>query len=735
MFETFPDPSLSPSSLIEVEITEDKGNHFAIIHPCDVASFPFCVSNRSALDELILRQRHTSWDETLVVKPLQSIMWTLPLCDGEPLIDVYSRGIGLLLEASSFQPKFTFDATQIGDLGSFSINGERDLCLQSTVQKSSRFLVFYPSRKSNSSRQSSLIADKLILVDLQNHLDNRMLNNIPKSLSYVSFVQLMYCFAAKGIFPSSTSIRLDVQSDSQYRIFQSTRGSFPYFGKSILALLGSTLVFTLELEGSSTLTKGGKRGVLHGMLCLQDYALTDTLFEVVIPCYISDETYAFCVVHVANIPMGNEAQRFEMLQLQQSREEVVAVIGSITTEFKLERSFSRRNLEMQAENSLHLHRATHVGIWKSPSIASPVDIEEASIALTKQRTFLRLCVHEVKRLRNLPHKSMYFMVESRKIKQRSPSSSIWYTDLELQSHAEVCVTSPSMDFGCTFCERNGMFVVSQLLRNSLAARVGVCVGHVLVSIDGEPVPSTFFDLKQRVSQNTNNKQFLFQSLDNSFFEKAVMNQSVIVYDETLEFQETVAIHFFVEDDEKDRHLWSFNIDISEEKNMDVSVGESCISFETHWERFEEKEDSILEASIQIPRVGVSIVNSVPEEISFVSFTGISGKLQVLESGKQVVTVEMDSFQVDNQLKGATYSVILDTPMKAPWFSLIAKTQPNSSLHYLECFSVETTEIRLFIESGIIITLMEFVKELPLDLFDLTEKDCLRKLNENPLFIQ
>ena len=49
--------------------------------------------------------------------------------------------------------------------------------------------------------------------------------------------------------------------------------------------------------------------------------------------------------------------------------------------------------------------------------------------------------------------------------------------------------------------------------------------------------------------------------------------------------------------------------------------------------------------------------------------------------------------------------------------------------------MQTTEIRLFVESGIIITLMEFVKELPFDLFDLTEKDCLSKLNENPLFIQ
>ena len=85
---------MCPSSLLEVEISADDGRFVLVIRPCSLSQMPFCVNNRSCLDILYLRQRGASWDQTLVVMPLQSVMWTLPLCDGETLVDVYARKAG-----------------------------------------------------------------------------------------------------------------------------------------------------------------------------------------------------------------------------------------------------------------------------------------------------------------------------------------------------------------------------------------------------------------------------------------------------------------------------------------------------------------------------------------------------------------------------------------------------------------------------------------------------------------
>ena len=413
LFKFISDPSLCPSSLLEVEILSEDGRYVLIIRPCSVSQMPFCVNNRSSLDVLYLRQRGVSWDKSLVVMPLQSVMWTLPFCDGETIVDVYARKAGCTLDEESLQVKHTFDVMQMGNAGCFEVSANRQLTVNTTLRKSTRIIVFDQYNTNGIKRLSSLLADKLLLVDLYNQLDNRMIQESsmfsqPLGFHHNSstFLQALYCFSAEGIFVSSTVAKLTIQVSGQQKNLFSSRGSLPFWGKSILVNSGSTVELQLVVNLS-------KVSVMKGTLDLSPYCDFEHCYEVVVPCSDEFGVKAFCVVNVTNITEENSVNEFEWVRFQQCKDELTSVIRSVTTEFKLERSFSRRNMASLAQNSLYLHRATHKGIFKSPSTASPIEIEEASAAFTKQRTLLRVIVHDVKHISMEELVPIYFTVQDK----------------------------------------------------------------------------------------------------------------------------------------------------------------------------------------------------------------------------------------------------------------------------------------------------------------------------------
>ena len=732
------DPSICPSSLLEVEITADDGRFMLVIRPCSTSQMPFCVNNRSSLDILYLRQRGASWDQALVVMPLQSVMWTMPLCDGEPLVDVYTRRAGCLLDEESLQVKHTFDVTQIGQMGCFEVSANRQLTVTTTLRKSTHFIVFDQYNTNGVKRLSSLLADKLFLVDLYNHLDNEMIQEssafsqpMGSHQSSSTIVQALYCYSAEGIFVSSTVAKLIIRVDGQQKSLFSSRGSLPYWGKNLLVNSGSKVELQLVVNLS-------KVSVMKGALDLSPYCDLEHCYEVVVPCSDDFGVKAFCVLNVANITAENSANEFEWIRFQQCKEELTSVIRSVTTEFKLERSFSRRHMESLTQNSLYLHRATHRGIFKSPSTASPIEIEEASVALSKQRTLLRVIVHEIKHVSTEGSPFVYFTVQGSDAStvQRAPSSNKWLPDRELSSNQTVAVTASSLDLGCELVESDGKLVVSKIMRSSSAFTAGVRVGFVLTRVNEEFAPATLYELQQQINSGGSVKQFVFSSPDSEPLRKVVLEQSVVLRQEALQLRESVQVSFYAEREEgEDELLWRLEVDVSEETNVETRLNDACVSLETVWESFEEEDRVVFDAKINFVGAGVSVINGTPEELFYVSLLGLKSDVSVTNRGKKVIEVDLKSFQIDNQMNGAKYEVLLDTPSDVTWLSMTAVIQPHPSLLYLELFSVLMQNVRVFADSGVIMNILSFVQELPFDIFERVERDCMKQINESSLFIR
>ena len=108
---------------------------------------------------------------------------------------------------------------------------------------------------------------------------------------------------------------------------------------------------------------------------------------------------------------------------------------------------------------------------------------------------------------------------------------------------------------------------------------------------------------------------------------------------------------------------------------------------------------------------------------------------MMNRGKKVIELELNSFQIDNQISGAKYEVLLDTPSEGTWLSATIVIQPHPSLLYLELFSVLMQNVRVFADSGVIMNILSFVQELPFDTFEKIERDCMKQLSESPLFIR
>ena len=192
---------------------------------------------------------------------------------------------------------------------------------------------------------------------------------------------------------------------------------------------------------------------------------------------------------------------------------------------------------------------------------------------------------------------------------------------------------------------------------------------------------------------------------------------------------------FEKEEGEDELLWSLEVDVSEETNVEMMVNGACISFETVWESFEEEERVVFDAKMNFVGVGVSVINGTPEELLYVSLLGLRSDIKVMNRGKKVIELELNSFQIDNQISGAKYEVLLDTPSAGTWLSATVVIQPHPSLLYLELFSVLMQNVRVFADSGVIMNILSFVQELPFDIFEKIERDCMKQISESPLFIR
>ena len=87
---------------------------------------------------------------------------------------------------------------------------------------------------------------------------------------------------------------------------------------------------------------------------------------------------------------------------------------------------------------------------------------------------------------------------------------------------------------------------------------------------------------------------------------------------------------------------------------------------------------------------MSIVDSDPMELLYVSLNKLQMSVLLNENGKKSVEVKLNSCQLDNQLLGTKYPVLFGSPIDLQsmnWLHFSAIIQPHPSVLYLQYCSL------------------------------------------------
>ncbi|XP_056171449.1 uncharacterized protein LOC115688889 isoform X4 [Syzygium oleosum] len=182
--------------------------------------------------------------------------------------------------------------------------------------------------------------------------------------------------------------------------------------------------------------------------------------------------------------------------------------------------------------------------------------------------------------------------------------------------------------------------------------------------------------------------------------------------------------------------------------------------EQRQEIFSEYQEKV---SIDIPYIGISLINSLPQELLFACAKGI--RVHLLQSmDQQKVSLKVLSLQIDNQVRAATYPVILsfnrgyrssssnyddgaqknensqlhsDNPCKSVIHLAVSKWRKKDlSLISFEYITLRAAEFHLELEQEVVLGLSEFVKSVYLrfqnGVMPFSDPTLLPLLHDNPL---
>lgn len=214
------------------------------------------------------------------------------------------------------------------------------------------------------------------------------------------------------------------------------------------------------------------------------------------------------------------------------------------------------------------------------------------------------------------------------------------------------------DFDLTAVHENGVsaLVVSSLSRQSLAFATGLRIGHQLLTLNGQPAPTSVESFENGLRQSNGRNTLVFgippdSSSSSCFFQ--------IAFDQELLFPAGITLnetHFSVRmyeetDMLEDLLVFSHTLPISRgfDSQQSERVGDGYeLWYETCWKRSEvlEKEVVLLNLQLDVSGVGVSIVDRAPRELAYLSVNTVKGGLAMVETGKVICEVKVRKNDLD-----------------------------------------------------------------------------------------
>ena len=208
------------------------------------------------------------------------------------------------------------------------------------------------------------------------------------------------------------------------------------------------------------------------------------------------------------------------------------------------------------------------------------------------------------------------------------------------------------DFDLMAVQENGVsvLVVSSLSRQSLAFATGLRIGYQLLSMNGQPAPTSVESFENDLRQSNGRNTLVFGipsdvSSSSSFFQ--------ITFDQELLFPAGITLgetHFSLQvyeetDMLEDLLVFSHSLPISRgyDSQQSERVGDGYeLWYETCWKQSEvlDKEVVMLNLQLDISGIGLSMVDRAPRELAYLSVNAVKGGLAMVETGKVICEVKV-----------------------------------------------------------------------------------------------
>ena len=483
-------------------------------------------------------------------------------------------------------------------------------------------------------------------------------------------------------------------------------------------------------------------------LRLADYAEKECLYDLLVPFYSDNgQLVGHAEVRFVNVCIPEVAEAgFEKQELSERLLEVKQTLQRLQNEIHIERTLGRSHGEDRS-----LSRALHTGVYhnrtsmlastsiinslRMSSIHTPSEPSEpsepsglnglnglngltssysmesssailgSSMALwnneentDEMEQNLSFCVH-LHQLEKIPLpeaelQQIYVTASIGSSTLRLPASTSVQPDEDGYPSEEVTVTITEADIDFQLLQEGKTILVSQITSDSASARAGVKVGHVLSDVDGEGVPSSLSQLQAELATG--------EEISLTFVAPPSLTYHRVVFEQPMMFpvgatvgQQQMVLAVWQEGEkEEDAKLGEVVLPINRDSDAESVVrlrhGLAC-SLSTSWNSFDVDSEIVgLSLHLAVKGVGLSLVNSKPEELLYVSLNKLQAVLMQNENGKKTVEMKLNSCQVDNQVLGTRFPVLFGSPIDLQtmnWLHFSMVMLPHPSVLYIQYLSL------------------------------------------------
>ena len=694
---------------------------------------PFCVTNNTVLDVFTILQEGAPYDTALRMPPLTSRLYTLPLANSAPTLSIYSHPLDALTSRNAFVSQLTADVSKPGQLGTIRLkNSNRTISVHLEVQKSMKVLFFdeVPSKSlftlakkdARHNQLHYLTERRRALMEMATEVDNKIDS---KTKELTTFVQEQEA-SGSGIPPDAratylqflcgvdTSLgsgrvmraKVDFRVDSNWYETDLNRGKLVYWNIRKVLDEENEVEMRMEVRGDLQRSVVG-----YARLPLEDYKEKDCMYDMVLPFY---DDNAVCVgkavIRFVNTSVPEMAEAaFVREDLYERKAEIEQTMQRLYNEIYVEKTLGRTQ-----HMDRSLSRASMTGVYRnrsSSSLASPsprqlssksfsseqfsfMDADESTDELERNLSY---CV-TVHSLNKIPFpveelQNVYVTASIGASQLRLPAAATVAKD-DPYPQEDVTFTCTSSDLGFELQQKGNSINVSRVVVGSSAERCGLCVGHILSDVDGEGTPRSLDTVQSKLDSG--------EEVTLSFVAPPIHDFSKIVYEQQLLFppgatvgQSTMTLVVYREQSGKeDEKMAEMVLPISREAdsetNVQIAWSMACL-MSTSWNSFDvEAEIVSMTLNVFVKGIGMSIVDSDPMELLYVSLNKLQMSVLLNENGKKSVEVKLNSCQLDNQLLGTKYPVLFGSPIDLQtmnWLHFSAIIQPHPSVLYLQYCSL------------------------------------------------